>query len=266
MSSIGKEFRFYFGTLKLHILSSLEYKGWWMMCLLMAFNVVTDPLGTVLLFQRFGGIGEWSMERILLIYSLAVSSFGLAESFCRGFDYFPWKMIQSSDFDRLLLRPRSLFTQAAISYFHLHRLPRAFTGLFVVIWMLVRLQVPFSFLNVIILALALLGGLLTYTGVFVMTSGIAFFTIKGLDWIYILTNASYQVARLPVDHMPRLLWGVFTFFMPMLVISYYPASAACGWGEALWKGLLALPAGAAFLGFSLLLWRVGVKHYKSTGS
>ena len=261
-----KELKLYARYLKMHMMSGLEYKGWWMMCVLTAFNVVTDPLGAVLLFSRFGSIGEWSMERILLIYSLAVASFGLAETFCRGFDYFPWRMVQSGEFDRLLLRPRPLFLQVAASYFHLHRIPRPLTGIIVIVWMLVRLQVPFSVLNLLIVILALLGGLLTYAGVFVMSSGIAIFSIKGLDWIYIFTNASYQVTKIPVEHLPKALWSVFTFFMPMLVISYYPASAVCGWGEPLWKGLLALPAGLAFLGFSLLVWRFGVRRYKSTGS
>ena len=135
-----------------------------------------------------------------------------------------------------------------------------------VIWCLWRLRVQATFLNGITIALALAGGFFTYTGVFLMTSGISFFTIRGLDWIYIFTNASYQVTRCPMDYMPRILRNLFTFFMPMLVVSYYPASAVCGWGESYWKGLLALPAGLAFLAFSILVWRFGVRHYKSTGS
>ena len=121
-------------------------------------------------------------------------------------------------------------------------------------------------LKIAALALALSGGLLMYTGVFIMTSGIAFFTIRGLDWIYIFTNASYQVTKCPVEYLPRVLWGAFTFLMPMFVISYYPAAYVCGWGEPAFTGFLALPAGATFLGVSLILWRIGVRHYKSTGS
>jgi ABC-2 type transport system permease protein len=59
---------------------------------------------------------------------------------------------------------------------------------------------------------------------------------------------------------------MFTFFMPMLIVSYYPASAVCGWGESYFKGLLALPAGLMFFIFSNIVWKIGVKHYKSTGS
>jgi ABC-2 type transport system permease protein len=256
----------YLKYMKMQLLSGLEYKGWWLMCLQVLFVCLTDPLPTLLMFHRMGGIGVWSAERVILIYSMAVTSFGLAESFCRGFDYFPWKMLQSGDFDRLLLRPRSLALQVAGSVFHIHRVSRAAAGLCVIIWMLSRLGVTMTLFNTAVLVLALAGGALMYCGVFVLTSGIAFFTIKALDWIYIFTNASYQVTRIPVPYMPRLMHRVFTFLMPILLIGYYPASVICAWGEAAWTGLLALPAGLLFLGAALLVWRVGVRHYKSTGS
>ena len=69
-----------------------------------------------------------------------------------------------------------------------------------------------------------------------------------------------------MEYMPRALRTIFTFFVPVLVISYYPASALCGWGEPLWKGLLALPAGAGFMAIALIFWRIGIRHYQSTGS
>ncbi len=256
----------YLKYIRMHLLGGLEYKGWWLTCLQTLIVCVTDPLPTLLMFRRMGSIGVWTPERILLVYALAVTSYGLAESFCRGFDYFPWHMLRSGNFDRLLLRPRSIALQVAGSYFHLHRLSRVFAGLCVVIWLLIRLEAALSVRNVAVIAAALAGGALMYSGVFVLSSGIAFFTVKALDWIYILTNASYQVTRVPVPHMPRLLHKVFTFIMPLLVISYYPASLVCAWGEPAWAGYLALPAGLLFLLVSLLVWRVGVRHYKSTGS
>ncbi|MCL2422115.1 MAG: ABC transporter permease, partial [Defluviitaleaceae bacterium] len=104
------------------------------------------------------------------------------------------------------------------------------------------------------------------SGVFVMSSGISIFTIGAVDWIYIFTNASYESTRIPVDHMPRVLRNLFTFFMPMLVISYFPASAIGGWSGAYWRGWLALPAGVIFFCAAMLVWGIGVRHYKSTGS
>lgn len=260
------DLRMYFKYIRMNFLSGLQYKGWSIMVLQVIIVVVTDPIGLIFLFSRFGSIGGWTAEKILLIYALAITGFGLAETLCRGLDYFPWHMLRTGNFDRVLLRPRSLFLQVAGSYFHIHRMSRVVCGLGAVIWCLWRLGVEPTLLNIVTISLAIAGGFLTYAGVFLMTSGISFFTIKGLDWIYIFTNASYQVTRCPMEYMPRILRNLFTFFMPMLVISYYPASAVCGWGEGYWKGLLALPAGLVFLGFSLLVWRFGVRHYKSTGS
>ncbi|MCL1795394.1 MAG: ABC-2 family transporter protein [Clostridia bacterium] len=261
-----KELRVYIRCIRIHLLSGLEYKGWWFMVLHVVIVCITDPIGTILVFDRFGGSGPWTLERILLVYSLAVTSFGLAESFCRGFDYFPWHMLRTGNFDRVLLRPRTLFTQVASSAFHIHRLARATVGLILVLWSLGRLGATLTLQNTAMLALALTGGFIMYSGVFVMSSGIAIFTVRALDWIYILTNASYQANRVPKVHMPKLLKNLFTFCMPMLVISYYPASSVCGFGDARWLGWLALPAGLAFFGVSLIVWRIGVRHYTSTGS
>jgi len=256
----------YWKYVKIHMLSELEYKGWWIMFLMVMFTVISEPTAIILMFSRFGNIGDWTVERILLVYSIAITSFGLAESFCRGFDYFPWRMVREGNFDRVLLRPKSLFTQVAASVFHIHRLARVLTGMGIILWACSRLGIGFSIYNVTMLTLALVGGLLMYAGVFVMSSGISIFTVGALDWIYIFTNASYETTRIPVDHMPRILRNLFTFFMPMLVISYFPASAIGGWGGAAWRGWLALPAGALFLCVSMLVWEVGVRHYKSVGS
>lgn len=261
-----KNLKLYFKYIRLNFLTGLQYKGWPIMVLQVMIVVITDPIGLIFLFSRFGSIGPWSVEKIILIYAMAVTGFGLAETFCRGFDSFPWRMIRSGNFDRLLLRPCSLFVQVAGSVFHIHRLSRVFGGICAIVWCLWRLGVKMTVFKGAIMFLALAGGFLAYSGVFIMTSGIAFFTIQGLDWIYIFTNASYQVTRCPIDYMPKVLRYMFTFFMPMLVVSYYPASAVCGWGESYFKGLLALPAGLMFFTFSNIVWKIGVKHYKSTGS
>ena len=261
-----KSIKLYFKYLGMNFRAGLQYKGWPIMLLQVLIVVITDPIGLFFLFSRFGNIGAWTVERIILIYAMAVTGFGLAETFCRGFDYFPWRMIRSGDFDRVLLRPRSLVVQIAGSFFHLHRLGRVAGGLTAILWCLWKLNMPITPLNISVIILALFGGLCAYAGVFIMTSGIAFFTIQGLDWIFIFTNASYQVTRCPIEYLPKILRNIFTFFLPMLVVSYYPAAAVCGWGESYWKGFLALPAGIMFLLFAVAVWRFGVRHYQSTGS
>ena len=262
---MAREISIYLKLTKMHIRSGLEYRGWWMMVIYVTVGLAADLFAIVLMFLRFGGVGEWSMERILLVYMLASTSYGLAKIICVGLEDFPWE-IQSGSLDRMLLRPCSLLLQIIGSRFRLRRVPWAITGVAAIIWLWVRLGIPFGFFNLVVLVFALLGGFLLYTGVFVMTSGIAFFTVKGLDWIYLLTSGARQVTRCPIDYLPKVLWGTFTFVMPVMVVSYYPAALVCGWGEPAFAGLLALPVGMLFFWISLFVWKIGLRHYKSTGS
>ena len=122
----------YWQYIRIHARSGVQYKGWWMMLVQVVFVVFSDVISTLLMFDRFGSIGEWSIDRILLIYFTAVTAFGLAEVFCRGFDTFPFGMVRKGGFDRVLLRPRPLALQVAASAFHLHRLSRPLCGLGVI--------------------------------------------------------------------------------------------------------------------------------------
>ena len=258
--------KIYLKLLRMNLMSSLQYKGWPIMVAQVFIVVITEPIGIVLLFMRFGNVGAWSAEKILFIYAAAVTSFGLAETLCRGFDYFPWRMLKQGGLDRLLLRPCPLIPQVAGSVCHIHRLSRVAGGIFIMVWCAIRMEIIIGAAGIVSLVLGLCGGFLMYSGVFILTSGVAFFTIEGLDWIYILTNVSYNVTKCPADYMPDALRRLFTFLLPVLVISYYPASNLCGWGEAYWKGFAALPAGILFLLLSLAVWNYGLKKYKSAGS
>ena len=120
--------------------------------------------------------------------------------------------------------------------------------------------------NAAMLILAVIGGTLAYAGVLLIAAAASFFTVGDSELINLFTNGSYQVAKAPPQLLPGWLRRAFTFLMPMFLFTYYPAAAVCGWEESRVLGWLALPLCAAFFGLSALLWRFGVRHYKSAGS
>ena len=257
--------RLYFRYVRIHFLGTLQYKGWPLHFLNVVFFVVTDPLSALLLLARFGSVGDWTGSRLLMGYALALLCFGLSELFSRGFDYFPG-LIRKGEFDRILLRPRSTFLQAMTLRFQLHRLARVIGGGTLLGICLSLEGVRLSPADVLMLLQAIAAGFLTYTGVFLFICTVSFFTIQPLDWMYVFTNGSYQVTKVPYPYLPAWLRRMFTLIMPMFLFCYYPLAAICGWGEPYWMGFLALPAGAAFFLASKLFWNLGVRHYGSTGS
>jgi ABC-2 type transport system permease protein len=258
-------FCLYFKYLRVNLLSALQYRGWPIDIFNVFFVVFTDPLAVLLLFDRFGRVGDWTLERVMLVYGIAITAFGMAELFSRGFDMFPW-LVRTGEFDRVLLRPRCTFLQTMVFRFRLNRVSRAIGGGGMMAWALWKLGVDLTPAAALQLLLALAGGYLTYTGVFIFASAVAFWTVQAPDWIYIFTNGSYQVAKCPPDLLPGWLKDTFIYIVPMLVFCYYPAAAACGWGVPAVLGWLALPAGTVFFALSLAFWEWGVRHYTSTGS
>lgn len=258
--------RIYYKEIRINFLAGFQYKGWPLMTVMLIIYVMADPLSVILLSSRFGNLGTWSLERILLVYAIAVSSYGLAQSFLRGFDYFPTRMIRSGDFDRILLRPVNIACQVAGAFFHIHRLSRLMTGLGLIVWSLFRLQIVISVVDVCMLCCGILGGFVLYSGMFILIAGISFYTIRGLDWVRSLWAVGCEIARIPTTFMPHVLKGFFTFIIPILVISYYPAAVVCDWGEPVWIGWMALPAGLSFFAIAYGVWRMGMRRYQSTGS
>ncbi len=257
-------FSLYWRYARLHMKEFLAYTGWPMTMLSALLFVVMDPLDMFFMLERFGSVGEWSASSLILMYSVALTSFGLAELFGRGFDSFP-PLIRNGEFDRILLRPRSLFLQSMTMRFHLTRLVRVLGGVGLMIYALRMQQAAMTPVNLLILMLALAGGAMVYIGVFILGAAAAFFSPDGGNWIYVFTNGSYQAAKLPPGYLPKWMRGMFQFVMPMLVFSYYPAAVICGWGEPVWTGFLPLPVGAAFMALAFLAFRFGVRHYRSAG-
>ncbi len=259
------EFRLYWRYVKLHARAYVQYKSWPIGMLMVLFTALTDPIDMLVMLDRFGSVGRWSASSLLLMYGTALTAFGLAELFGRGFDYFPL-LVRDGSFDRILLRPRSLFVQAITLRFHPHRMMRVFMGLFLMIHSLRAQGAALTGINLALILGALAGGTLVYIGVFIIGSAVSFFTVDQMDWIYAFTNGSYQLAKVPPEYLPKWMRATFQFLVPMLAFSYYPLSSVCGWGEPYALGFLALPIGGAFLAVSLLVFRFGVRHYRSTGS
>ena len=257
-------FRLYWRYARMHVREFLAYTGWPMTMLSALLFVIMDPLDMLFMLDRFGSVGGLSASRLILMYSVALTSFGLAELFGRGFDSFP-PLVRNGEFDRVLLRPRSLFLQSMTLRFHLTRLVRVFGGGMMLVYALRAQEAVLSPMNLLILLGALTGGTMVYIGIFILGAAAAFFTVEGGNWIYVFTNGSYQAAKVPPGYLPKWMRGMFQFLMPMLLFSYYPAAVICGWGEPAWTGLMALPAGAVFMALAFLVFRFGVRHYRSAG-
>lgn len=248
----------------------MQYRAsFWMQTLGHFFATGIEFLGVWALFDRFGGLRGWTLPDVALLYGIVNVAFAMAEGFGRGFDLFP-AMVRSGDFDRLLLRPRSTALQVAGQEFPLGRLGRLAQGLAVLAWAAAALPEDWSFPRTLLLVGVIAGGACLFCGLFVLQATLAFWTVETLEIMNTVTYGGVETGQYPLAIYRPWFRRFFTFVVPLAAMNYLPVpvllSSAPSPGLPAFLPWLAPAVGVVFLLLSLQIWKLGVRHYTSTGS
>jgi ABC-2 type transport system permease protein len=222
------------------------------------------------LFHRFGNVQGWRLAEVAVFYGLANIMFALADALGRGFDGLGSDLLRSGHFDRLLLRPRTLTLQLMAHDLRISRLGRLLQGLAVLAWAGSQGVFACSAATLGVMLLAVAGGTALFLGILVLQGTLAFWTVESLEVANVLTYGGVQAAQYPLAVYERWFRRLLTFCVPLAAVAYYPAlfilQRPDPLGAPAWVGAVSPLAGLAFLGLALAVWRVGVRHYASTGS
>ena len=263
-------FRLYRRYVAISIRSQMQYRASTVM-LAAGFCLLTclEFAALWVLFEHFGNVRGWRLPEVALLYGMVNIAFALAEGFARGFDTFG-TMVKSGDFDRVLLRPRGTVLQLMGQEIQLQRIGRFLQALAVLVWAQTALEIAWSSAKIALLAGAVLSGACLFFGLFVLQATLAFWTTEGLEIANTLTNGGTETAQFPLVIYPGWFRHFFTYVVPLAGITYFPALAILDrtdpLGSAAWAHWLSPLAGMAFLLVALRAWRLGVRHYRSTGS
>ena len=230
---------------------------------------LSDFLGIWALFHRFGNIKGWGLAEVGLFYGVIQLSFAIGEGLSFGFDQFS-TLVRSGRFDIFLTRPRSTALQVLGSDFRVDRVGRAFQGLAVIVWSAATVEVAWSFEKVLLLAFAVVGGVVLTIGLHVLQATVTFWTVETIELFNIITYGGVEAGSYPLSVYRSWLRQFFIFVVPIACVNYFPLHAILGREDVLGSGPLVQwfspLAGAVFLGLALIAWRFGLRKYASTGS
>jgi len=123
--------------------------------------------------------------------------------------------------------------------------------------------------TVLFIASAIVAGICIFAGLFVLQATMSFWTIETLEIMNTVTYGGTETAQYPLTIYRPWFRRFFTFVVPLVCVNYLPLSPILGHNEsgvALLKAVISPFVGMVFLAVSFGFWRVGVKHYHSTGS
>lgn len=270
MKMPGRSLRLYARYLGISVRCQMEYRASFIMLAIGQLLMTGIEFLTVwALFSRFGGLGGWTLSEVCLFYGVVNISFAFADAISRGFDMFS-VTVKSGDFDRVLLRPRSTTLQIAGQELTLRRIGRLAQGLAVLLYGASGLSTVWTAARVALIFAAAAGGTCLFIGIIVLQATIAFWTTETLEIVNSFTYGGVAAAQYPLPIYRRWFQRFFTFVVPLAATAYFPVIAAIGkrdpLGTPLLFQILSPLIGVAFLLVSLQAWKLGVRHYRSTGS
>lgn len=249
----------------IYIKGQMQYKTSFFFVMLGQFLTSFSALLAVyFIFKRFNQVEGFTFAEVLLCFSVVLIAFSIAECFARGFDAFA-SVISNGEFDRIMVRPRNEIFLLLASKIEMTKLGKLLQAVLVLAYAIPASGVTWSFDKIVLLIIMIISGVVIFSGLFVVYASICFFTTQGLEFMNIFTDGGCNFGRYPFSVYGKDILRFFTYVIPLALFQYYPFLYLIGRTDNGMNMLLPV-AGCIFILPSLLLWKIGVKHYKSTGS
>lgn len=242
----------------------MTYRGSFLLsCLGQLLVTVNTFLGVKFLMDRFGTIAGYTLPQLALCFAVILAATSLAECFARGLDAFA-SVLSEAQFDRLLVRPRGLLFQLLCEKMKLSMVPRLLQAVLMLAWAISAGAVRWTAPKAAVLALMILCGAALFFGLFLINAALCFFTLEGLEVMNIFTDGPREYGKYPFGIYGKGVLWILTLLVPLALVQHWPLQYLLDQGP-FWYGFLPLVS-LLFLIPCAAVWRLGVRHYRSTGS
>jgi ABC-2 type transport system permease protein len=242
-----------------------------------AFDLVANAmipavelLSILALFHVTRTLGGFSTSEVVVMYGLAATAFSLADLAVGNIEKIR-DYVRRGQLDAVLVRPMSVLGQLLALDFAPRRTARiavAFTTLAVA---LNRSGIAPSPSHLALLGSTLACGAVFFAAVFVSTATVAFWWIDSGEFANGFTYGGRDFTSYPITVYNGPFRLLFAYGLGFAFVAYAPTVALLGrrdpTGLPAFSGWLGTPLAASVLVVvAALLWRSGVRHYRSTGS
>ncbi|AKI97360.1 ABC transporter permease [Kosmotoga pacifica] len=226
--------------------------------------VFSDFLIIAVIMLKFKDMAGWSLGEVALIYSIVEAGWGLFRTFGEGLHRFQ-ELTLSGRFDILLIRPISTIMQVMLQRFQFRRLGVLAQAIAVGVFgaSYTGLASPGFFM--LYACLVVLSALLTFE-ISLMLAAIAFWTVRNEDIIVLGFYSMRTASSYPLTIYANFVKQALTFIIPLGTAAFYPVSYLTGKTNSILALLSPAITFVVFLPISIGFWKLGERHYSSTGT
>ncbi len=267
---MGERLAAYRRLLAAQIRSQTQYRASFVMeSSTSALFALFDVLSVLVLFRVTPRLGGFSPAEVFLMAGLAMVGFAIADLSVGNVERLRM-YVRTGLLDAVLLRPLGVLPQLVAIDFAPRRIGRLVQSVLVLSLALSFVHIDWSPARVLMVVVAPLTGAMLFGALFVAGASVAFWWIESGELANAFTYGGRDFTLYPTSVYTGLFRHLFGYALGFAFVAYYPVLVLLGRPDPLgapwfvpWFGpplaaLLAVAAG--------LLWRAGVRHYRSTGS
>lgn len=257
--------RLYLKYLAIQLKSDLEYRKSFIISIISkTASSIFSFISILFLFEKFESVEGYSFQDVLICFVMAFLGFSIAECFFRSFDHFD-RLIANGEFDRILVRPKNIILQVLGSEIEFDRIGRSLVAIIVFIILLIKNPELLQIDKLFTLLFMIICTIVIYSALFVLKAGIIFFTTQGLEIMNIFTDGARDLTQYPLDIYHEWVRKFFTYILPLAFVNYYPLLYVIGRTNNKWYMITPFVA-LLFVIPCYIVWKLGLKRYKSIGS
>lgn len=256
--------RLWLGYMRIGVLILVQYPAdtvIWIASMLL--REAAGFLGIVTIANVAGGLGNWNLYEICLLFSMCAIIEAIGQAFLDNV----WGInghVRRGTMDVILVRPASPFVQMLGQRFHFQAVLSMLVYGAVMVWSMMNLHIKVSAGTFLFLLEFLICATVINTGIYTIFNAFDFWIVQGED-VAAFVQTCREFAKYPLIVFPAMVKSFFTYILPFGFVGYYPAAYLAGKAGIEVVLLLPLCAGVVAV-VAAFLWRLGIGSYNSTGT
>lgn len=265
MSTLWRYARLFRVQVRMSLLVGMQYRYDFLIDgLLSLFWTVTALVPLFVIFHEREAVAGWSFPAALLVTGWFTFLEGVLEGAINPSLSGVVEHIRKGTLDFVLLKPADAQFLVSTTKFEPWRATNVLTALVLFTWAFLQLGRPPDPLGLLEALVLLVAASLVLYALWILTVSLAFRVVK-VDNLTYLFSSIYDAARWPISIFKGFIRFVFTFVIPLALMTTYPAQAMLG--QLPVGTLLASVLGAgAFAAVARWVWLRSIAHYTSASS
>ncbi|MEU5833350.1 ABC transporter permease [Streptomyces diacarni] len=250
--------------------STMAYRASFAMMLVANFTTTfLDFAAIMIMFSQVDALGGFALPEVAFLYGTSCVAFGLADLLLGEAERIG-RRVRDGTMDILLTRPVPVLSQIAADRFALRRLGRITQGALVLGWSLTRLELEWTAGSVLLTVSMVLCGGLIFGCLFVLGGAFQFWAQDASEVQNAFTYGGTTLLQYPPTVFGKELVRGATFVVPLAFVNWLPALRVLGRDDPLglpgWVDFAAPAVALLCCAGTALVWRAGLRSYRSTGS